>query len=262
MKLQIVSDLHLEFSPLEIKNSGADVLILSGDICVVDYFDRGIASPYYKRAVGFAEFFHQVSMEFDKIFYVMGNHEFYHGYWEDTADRMKELLAGYRNISVLDKEFEDYNDYRFFGGALWTDMDRGNPVAASAVQGGLNDYKLITLKAFYGKLRPSNTMNDHRRYLKVISDNLVDNSIVIGHHAPSFASVPEEYRHNRYAYLNPGYYSDLSEFILDRPEIKLWTHGHMHSNSDYMIGDTRVVANPRGYKDENPYFSPDTLYEV
>jgi hypothetical protein len=47
--------------------------------------------------------------------------------------------------------------------------------------------------------------------------------------------------------MNGGYHSDLSEFILDRPAIKLWTHGHTHEEFDYMIGDTRVVCNPRGY---------------
>ena len=46
---------------------------------------------------------------------------------------------------------------------------------------------------------------------------------------------------------HPGSYSDLSEFILDRPGIKLWTHGHTHENFDYMIGSTRIVCNPRGY---------------
>jgi hypothetical protein len=47
--------------------------------------------------------------------------------------------------------------------------------------------------------------------------------------------------------MNGGYHSDLSEFILDRPGIKLWTHGHTHELFDYMIGSTRVVCNPRGY---------------
>jgi hypothetical protein len=47
--------------------------------------------------------------------------------------------------------------------------------------------------------------------------------------------------------MNGGYRSELSEFILDHPQIKLWTHGHMHDPFDYMIGTTRVVCNPRGY---------------
>jgi len=39
----------------------------------------------------------------------------------------------------------------------------------------------------------------------------------------------------------------LDQFILDRPGIKLWTHGHTHEDFDYMLGSTRVVCNPRGY---------------
>jgi hypothetical protein len=47
--------------------------------------------------------------------------------------------------------------------------------------------------------------------------------------------------------MNGAFHSDLSDFILDRPHIKLWTHGHMHNTSDYLVGNTRVVCNPRGY---------------
>jgi hypothetical protein len=48
--------------------------------------------------------------------------------------------------------------------------------------------------------------------------------------------------------MNGGYSSDLESFIIDRPQIKLWTHGHTHHNFDYMIGSTRIVCNPRGYE--------------
>jgi hypothetical protein len=47
--------------------------------------------------------------------------------------------------------------------------------------------------------------------------------------------------------MNGGYHSDLSEFMLDRPGIKLWTHGHTHEVFDYKVGECRVVCNPRGY---------------
>jgi hypothetical protein len=39
----------------------------------------------------------------------------------------------------------------------------------------------------------------------------------------------------------------MDGFILDHPEICLWTHGHTHEDFDYHIGSTRVVCNPRGY---------------
>jgi hypothetical protein len=47
--------------------------------------------------------------------------------------------------------------------------------------------------------------------------------------------------------VNGAYSSDLDQFILDRPQIKLWTHGHTHHEFDYMIGSCRVMCNPRGY---------------
>jgi hypothetical protein len=47
--------------------------------------------------------------------------------------------------------------------------------------------------------------------------------------------------------MNGGYSSSLDEFIVDHPQIKLWTHGHTHELFDYMVGETRVVCNPRGY---------------
>ena len=47
--------------------------------------------------------------------------------------------------------------------------------------------------------------------------------------------------------MNGAYSSNLDEFIMDRPQIKLWTHGHTHEDFDYMIGSTRIVCNPRGY---------------
>ena len=53
MKLAIASDLHLEFGPIVLENTeGADVLILSGDICVaadLQEHDDGMPNQKSKR---------------------------------------------------------------------------------------------------------------------------------------------------------------------------------------------------------------------
>ena len=67
---------------------------------------------------------------------------------------------------------------------------------------------------------------------------------------PSKRSIHAQYLDN--TYMNGGYVSDLDDFIHDRPQIKLWTHGHTHHPFDYMINQTRVVCNPRGYKGHDP----------
>jgi hypothetical protein len=65
--------------------------------------------------------------------------------------------------------------------------------------------------------------------------------------------------------MNGAYSSDLSDLILDHPQIKFWTHGHTHDQFDYMIGSTRVVCNPRGYKgyeESAEYFDPTFGFEI
>ena len=91
-------------------------------------------------------------------------------------------------------------------------------------------------------------MEDHKKmldYIKIATENKTKQYVVVTHHAPSPISIAECYKHD--TLMNGAFASDLSEFILDRPQIKMWTHGHMHNVSDYMVGDTRVVCNPRGY---------------
>ncbi len=82
--------------------------------------------------------------------------------------------------------------------------------------------------------------------------------MVVGHHSPSFQSVADAYK-SEYL-MNGAYHSSLEEVILDRPQIKLWTHGHTHHPFDYVIGECRVVCNPRGYHQEYG-FSEDTGWD-
>jgi Icc-related predicted phosphoesterase len=92
------------------------------------------------------------------------------------------------------------------------------------------------------------SMEDHKKMLDYINISTQDKSkcyVAVTHHAPTPLSIGSQYK-NDYL-MNGAFHSDLSEFIMDRPQIKLWTHGHMHDPSDYMMGETRVVCNPRGY---------------
>jgi len=96
---------------------------------------------------------------------------------------------------------------------------------------------------------PEDAVVDHRQmlgYIQTVIEGKFDQKfVVVGHHAPSKTST-----HPRYAkeeLMNGGYSSSLDEYIMDHPQIKLWTHGHTHEDFDYMIKGCRVVCNPRGY---------------
>lgn len=283
MKIQLVSDLHLEFEDINIKNeSGADVLILSGDILVAqDLHDHPAAdfNPYstgafadLNRQLGKAErfrnFLKRVSFQFPHVIYIMGNHEHYHGKIDRSKEYIQEALASLNinNIYVLEKDVKTIDGVTFIGGTLWTDMNKGDPLTIHAIEKMMNDFRLIRIaKDNFKKFLPVRAGLEHRNtveYIRIILEGLPDNSCVVvcGHHAPSHQSIAEQYK-NDYL-MNGGYASDLSNFILDHPKIKIWTHGHMHQCFDYMIGDTRIVCNPRGYHNENPEFNPNFTFEV
>lgn len=99
-----------------------------------------------------------------------------------------------------------------------------------------------------GYLEPLDTVAYHKKmldYIKIVADENTQKFVVVGHHAPTKASTHPRYKED--TLMNGAYSTDLSELILDRPQIKLWVHGHTHDPFDYMVGSTRVVCNPRGY---------------
>jgi predicted phosphodiesterase len=291
MKIAVCSDLHLEFGDIKLKNTqNADVLILSGDICVardlmhyeplVNEHLRTSKSDIYHW------FFANCVREFPTVIYVAGNHEHYHGDFVHTISDLKSKLGYLQNLHILDKETLVLDDVTFICGTLWTDMNREDPVTLTMVARMMNDFRCVTnsskkvsykvetfamkpdgsgeylrdsegkfiiekleFKERDAKFSTYDAVEDHRKmldYIKIVTENNYDKKyVVVGHHTPSPDSI-----HPRYAgdsIMNGGYTSDLREFILSRPQIKLWTHGHTHELFDYMIGSTRVVCNPRGY---------------
>lgn len=78
--------------------------------------------------------------------------------------------------------------------------------------------------------------------------------IIVTHHAPSPYSISEEYKGDL---LNAAFVSNLNEFIVSNPQIRLWCHGHTHTPFDYILGQTRVICCPFGYNNENNYKLPN-----
>ena len=265
MKIQLVSDLHQEFEPIQLLNSGADVLVLSGDIIVAEYFTRGENSPKRAIAETWRAWFEYVCAQFEQVIYVLGNHEHYYGNFLTTETVLRTHLGHIKNLHIRHNAAYTIGEYKFYGATLWTNFDYDN-FKAMMVRDGLNDYSLIKSRD-YRKLSTAETALDHANALRILdSYSYWDKIVFCGHHAPSYRSITPEYATGRYAHLNAGYCSNLDSYIEARPNIKLWTHGHVHSSHDYMIGETRVVANPRGYATkgvpENKDFNPNLVLEV
>lgn len=258
MKIALCSDIHLEFGDLPINNTeNADVLVLAGDICVAAGFTR---TSY--EGGKYHEFFKQCSEQFRDVVYIMGNHEHYNGDYCTSYQLIKDQLDQYSNIHFLEKEFKIIKGVMFIGATLWTDFNNQDSYTMLVAERKMNDYRIIKNSERGRRLIALDTLYDHQQTLEKISDfyDAYDLPVVmVGHHAPSHQSVKPMYE-NDYA-MNGAYRSDLQKFIVDKPRIKLWVHGHTHSEFDYMVGDTRVVANPRGYmgyergsQEADPYY--------
>ena len=276
MRINIASDIHLEFGPIEFKNTeGADALILSGDICVATHL--GHKDDADKRSREIHDFFEMCCNEYDNVIYIVGNHEHYNGDFQRTIPHLKEHLCAYlENLHILDKAVVTINDITFIGGTLWTDMNKEDPSTLYSIGNMMNDF----IKIYNGdvdnrgkpykvvnRLTPDDVVVDHKamlEYIRKIVDGKYDQKfVVVGHHAPSKLSTKPKYQDDYI--MNGAYSSDLSEFILDHPQIKLWTHGHTHDNFDYLVGSTRVVCNPRGYikyEHQADIFNPNIIYEI
>jgi Icc-related predicted phosphoesterase len=275
MKIKLVSDLHLEFSDFYIKNSDAndvDVLILSGDIMVIQKLKLE-NSEYGQR---FRDFLKRCSFQFPHVIYVAGNHEFYNGgdFYKGVDIIRDYCSTQFNNVYFLERDTKVIDDVVFMGGTLWTDMNKHDPLTLHSVRDMMNDYRAIRNdKNGYIPLKPADTVIRHRETLAyfrlMLSEHKDKKCVVVGHHSPSFQSCHPMYASDYL--MNGAYHSDLSEFILDHPQIKLWTHGHTHHKFDYTIGDTRIVCNPRGYQSirgdgsdwgEDTGFDQDLVIEV
>ena len=259
MKITVISDLHLEFADLTLP--GGDVLILSGDVCEARKLKQDMYNPDlvlleherkdHRPDRWYRFLLEECSQKYREVIYVMGNHEHYGFQYQKTYLHLLANLPD--NIHLLENQTHTIDDVVFVGCTLWTDMNKGDPLTMWHMKSMMNDYKQVTMfdevKNVYHKLDPEKTVADHyksKAYIQqVVEADPSKKYVVVTHHAPSKSST-----HPRYAndtLMNGAYSSDLNDFILDHPQIKLWTHGHTHEPFDYMIRSTRIVCNPRGY---------------
>ena len=280
MKIALGSDLHLEFGTIELKNTeAADVLVLAGDICVARDIELMNNNFYSQRvrAERYLAFFEQVSKEFPKVVYVMGNHEHYHGDFAYTYGILKKATEHLDNFYLLEKETLVVDDVTFIGATVWTDMNDSDTTTLHVMPRMMNDFhgvdnslrmisrqvplyddgeynvdRKITgykTKESPSRFSPQDAVDDHNKALDYINHVTAERAnekfVVISHHCPSEQSVHDKYRAD--TVMNGGFRSNLDDFICYRPQIKLWCHGHTHEEFDYVLGETRVVCNPRGY---------------
>ena len=243
MRINYMSDLHLEFGPMETEPDGGDILVLAGDINIK----------------GRVDWINTIANKFNHVLYILGNHEFYRGTIDNIYKKIKERLVD--NVHLLENESITIDDVTFHGATLWSDFLNGNPMSYLQCDQVINDYRLIRAGTGKQRFRPQLAHKLHNISKVFLQENVKEGDIVVTHMAPSLLSIHEKYKNDMN--INGAYASDLSELILDTKP-KLWFHGHMHDLFDYTIGNTRILCNPRGYigKELNHRFDPNALTYV
>ncbi len=229
-RIAIASDLHLEFGWVNLLSDPADILILAGDIFTLSYGD-------------YLKFFSKCTSQFKHVLIIAGNHEFYHSSIAKTRKFLKENLP--KDITYLDNSSVTIDGITFHGTTLWTDCNKSNPITMMHLRKDLNDFSIIKNETG-GRFTPEDSVKEFNRSFKWLKKSVkaAGPLVVISHHAPTYTSINSMYKGSP---IDPGFANNLDNFILDHENIKFWIHGHCHDPSDYKIGKTRVIANPRGY---------------
>ncbi|MFZ2307787.1 MAG: metallophosphoesterase [Rhodoferax sp.] len=277
MKIQLLSDLHLEAHPhwRAEPAPGADLLVLAGDIGsyqtnsqLVDAdFDLGQFSPHNGWPT--------------PVLFVPGNHEYDAMDFDAAHARLRETCARL-GLLWLERETMVLSGVRFVGTTLWSDFDALSPTTSTTAP---SDPKVNLLaqqlkardKAFRAAnyyLRKTLTTRHGEPWLadgvreqgllcqdwlrQALAQPFAGPTVAVTHFAPSLHSADPRYGNT------PGTAGFCNALDALLPQAQVWLHGHLHAPSDYRHQGCRVVANPLGYarKNEQAAFQPGLLIEI
>ena len=243
IKLQIISDLHLEFMTklpkflTYFKKSDVDYLFLAGDIGYPSY-------PHYNRGL-FYQFISWCTDNYKKVFYIMGNHEAYKHDYELVKKSIKEIEKEKPNFIFLEKGvISNLEDYKVIGCTLWSDVE-------SEAYYRMNDQNNIKING--QNLERIDIIKMHKDDKLWLETNVDSNTIVMTHHLPSYELIHPDYKKQDFQKYNSGYASNLDDIVYNA---RLWIYGHTHKSSDIMFdGITRCICNPHGYYNDDDAYS-------
>ena len=276
VKIQYVSDIHLETHHNTSKSifekilkPSAPYLALCGDI---GYPGAQLYEPFLKYC----------SENFEHVFYIAGNHEFYNDTKaikyiktkqfieksvsedelrrisarfpretpEDRVKTIRELCSQFQNIHFLDKEsFQIPNtDIVVVGCTLWSKLE-------------MNLYKLPQFNDFQRICEDKDTLlrprtyddwnEDHVEFLgntltKIQSESSDSKVVVLTHHCPTYDIIIEKYAEDP---------DNMNSFFANKDlispfgkNVKAWICGHTHGCKTIDVNGTIVATNTFGYE--------------
>jgi len=251
MKFQLISDIHLEFiNYFPIIPPNAPYLFLAGDI-------GKIGLPNFRY------FFDYCSQNWKKVFYVLGNHEYYHNHKTHSVllREYKEFCNQYTNVFLLNNEGTELEEnglkYFIYGSTLWSNPSK---------EDGINDFYQIKAKNAKNWNVPINLEQFkelHHEAICKLEENLGKENMIIMTHFPPVRRIGKN------TTSHPKYEGELQETYfanqLDKKmykDVKIWISGHTHYSYDFVDGDTRFISNAMGYPDEGVKWDEEKVYDM
>ena len=267
MKIQIASDLHLEFyrntqdtasffKSLVDPTTDADLLILAGDI---GYPEDTITQ----------DFIHWCCSKWPEVVWVYGNHEYYNKEkshaWRHSkhiytmAEKEGEALI-LENLHILHSSEFVYDGIPILGTTLWTDVKSSE---ANSLQNAMADFTYIKQNDGY-PLTVSEWTSRHaveREWLQVNLDRIAlegQKAIVVTHHLPTYEMILPQYK----SYPNNCGFAAHADDLVNHPGVALWICGHSHGQRTLELEGRQVILNARGYPREESVNSYNSKYVI
>ena len=237
MKIQFVSDLHLELAdnsrylqqhPLPVTG---DVLLLAGDTIYLEQ-EHLMKHPFWQWA----------SENYKQVIAIPGNHEFY-AYYDLASVAPSRRWELFPNVHICSNTVEHLlNDIDIICSTLWAHIDLPD---AYYTEQYVSDFHRIV----YGENRLSfadfNRVHEQCvEFIKqAVAASQAKTKIVLTHHVPSPLVMSDEFAGSR---INGAFVTSLTEYI-KHSDIDYWIFGHSHRSICNLIGHTQVLSNQLGY---------------
>ena len=241
MRVQFMSDLHLEFGDMQVPDVAGNVLVLAGDI--------GVGTSHKDWVVACCE-------KHDNVIMILGNHEFYGGNMQKIRNAWAEMDMP-NNFYFLDNDWITIDGVNFIGSTLWSNVHLDCP---------LNDFYKINYKyaGRYGKFTQEEArklFNENLNWLiKTVSKLSGQENVVITHHAPSGEAQDPKYAGGD-GVVGSGFHTDILQHFND---VTAWIYGHLHNNTEFVDQGIFCTSNQRGYVgyDLADGFDPDKVIDL
>jgi Icc-related predicted phosphoesterase len=239
MKVQILSDLHLDFLQNKIYFNNrvvprAETLIVAGDC-------YGHVHDDHEDVLG-----DTLLSKWKNVIVIPGNHEFYGSNIDDPWFGSKERVYKRKphTLQYVNNKVIELEGHYFICSTLWSYIGFEQAVR---IKTEMNDYYQISRFSidFHNEVHRKNVLFLEEAIESIPKDK---RCVIVTHHVPSFNFINKRWKSHP---LNDAFSANLDVFMMKHEgKISHWIHGHSHDFLDTFESGMRVIRNPMGYPQE------------